>query len=52
LFAAAINFYADYQQGILTAESVNVVVAKRTKEADAMDDQFQKTYKVGEIYLT
>ena len=52
LSAAAINFYADYQRGILTTESMNVIVAKRTKEVESMDDQFQKTYNVSRFLYT
>lgn len=46
IFLAAINFYSDHRRGMLDTDSIAVVVAKRTKDAEATDDLFQKTYKV------
>jgi hypothetical protein len=52
VITTAINFYPDHRRGMLDTDSIAVVVAKRTKDAEATDDLFQKTYKVRNIYFT
>jgi hypothetical protein len=48
----AINFDPEYRQELLNPDSTVVIVAKRTKDPEVTDDQFQKTYQVRDIYFT
>lgn len=52
VITTAINFDPEYREELLSPDSTIVIVAKRTKDPEVTDDQFQNTYKVKDIYFT